>query len=67
MHTVQSSSLGASDLRKFIKCVDGVFDEMVKEHINLEKYYSEYKILAKKTNVELDGCEKKDTPESKKE
>lgn len=67
MHGAQSSSMGAADLRELIKCVDGIFVEMIKEHKELEKYRPEYKILAKETNAQLDECERNDNPQTKQE
>lgn len=67
MHTAQSSSFEPADLREFIKWIDGVFAGMVVDHQELVKYYSEYKILAKIANSELDGCERMDDPKKKDE
>lgn len=36
-------------------------------HKEIEKYYSEYKVLAHKTNMQLDECLKMDDDESKAE
>lgn len=50
--------LNAKDLRALVKCVDGVFDELVDKHKELEKYHTEYKVIAMKTTLRLDKCEK---------
>lgn len=67
MHSSQSSSIKAAELREAIRCIDGIFDEMIEEHKELEKYHTEYKTLAKETNIQLDECEKNANPESKME
>lgn len=48
-------------------CVDGVFIELIEEHKELEKHYSDYKTLTVATNIRLSGCEKVENLEFKKE
>lgn len=49
-------------LSKTIKCVDGIFDKMVGNYNELEKYQSEYKSRANEISEKLDGCLKTENP-----
>lgn len=62
-----SPSKDAAELREFAKCIDGILGEVAGEHKEIEKYHAEYKVLAEKTNLQLDGCLKMDDDESKEE
>lgn len=55
------------EVRKSLKCIDGDFGKLAGEHKELVKYYSQYKALAKKINLKMDGCEKTENPVSKKQ
>lgn len=53
-------SYTANDLRKLVKCVGGVFEDLIREHKELENYYTKYKVFAEETNTRLVECEKMD-------
>lgn len=67
MFAEKTPSEDATELREFAKCVDGIMDRMAGEHKEIEKYQSEYKILAQKTNLRLDDCLKMDDDDAKEE
>lgn len=53
-------------LRQLLKCVDRIFDELVGDYKELEKYRSQYKTYAKEIHRKLDECDKTNTPDSKR-
>lgn len=57
----------ANSLRKFVTCVDGILSKLAAEHTELEKYYSGFKALANKTNLQLDECLKMENGDAKEE
>lgn len=67
MYAHDNSEKQITELRKSMDCVDGVFIELVGEHKELEKHYSDYKTLTQETNSRLSGCEKVENPDMKKE
>lgn len=67
MYAVKTPLEEATELREFAKCIDGILDRMAGEHKEIEKYQSEYKTLAQKTNLRLDECLKMDDDEDKEE
>lgn len=55
------------DFRKSMKCIDGVFGEMVGEYKGLDKLHIEIKAHIEETSLQLDECEKIENPKSKKQ
>lgn len=62
-----AKSFDAKEVRELVRCVDGVFEELVEKYKELVKYHTEYKAIAMKTNLRLDKCEKIDDSEFKKQ
>lgn len=58
---------GADGMRRSMKCGDAVFDELVSEHKELEKYHIEYKALTAEATKQLDECEKIENTDQKEE
>lgn len=58
----ETPSYTADDLRKLMKCIDGVFDELIGEHNELKKYYPQYKVYVEESNERLAKCEKMENP-----
>lgn len=56
-----------ADLRKTMKCVDGVYAELFKKHKELEEHYSQYKLYANYINNKLNDCENPDNSDTKKQ
>lgn len=50
-------SYTADDLHKLVKCVGGVFEDLIVEHKEFENYYSQYKVFAEEANTRLSKCE----------
>lgn len=53
--------------REMIKCVDGVFTEVMEKYSELKKHYPEFQALAEKTNLKLNECDKADNADAKNE
>lgn len=57
----------SEQFRELIKCVDGVFTELMGKYNELEKHHPEYQALAEKTNLKLDECDKAENDDAKNE
>lgn len=49
--------------RQLLKCVDGLFEELIEKHKEMEKYHIEFKEYAKGENAKLDECDKSENPD----
>lgn len=52
----------ADDLRKYVKCVGDIFEDLIEEHSELKKYYNVYKVHAEETRLRLVKCEAMEKP-----
>lgn len=57
----------APQFRDLIKCVDGVFAEVMSKYNTLEKHHPEYQALIEKTNLKLNECDKAENADAKNE
>lgn len=56
--------MGTSQIyRQLLKCIDGLFEELIQKHKELEKFHIEYKEHAKGEHAKLDECDKSDKPD----
>lgn len=58
---------GASQFRELIKCVDGVFAELMGKYNGLKEHHPDYRTLSENTNLKLNECDEAEDGDAKNE